>query len=186
MSLFELSLLSAQAMAAAEEHGGEGSSLVPLVAQVITVILCFMVVYWILKTYAFGPILGIIDERAEKIESDLKRAEDARLQADADRADAEKRLRNIEEEARVKMQAMMAEARSLANTVQQKSQKDAADMLEKARQNIEYETEKAREVIKTEIVNLTIEATEHLIQEKLDDSKHRQLIGDFLSKIERN
>ncbi|MBN2328417.1 MAG: F0F1 ATP synthase subunit B [Candidatus Omnitrophica bacterium] len=184
MSLFELSMLSARAAIAAEEaHAGEGPSLLP---QMITVIVCFLIVYWILKRFAFGPILGVIDERAGKIESDLKRSEDARRQAEADRVEAEQRLRNIEEEARVKMQAMMADARELADAVRQKSHKDAADMLEKARKNIEYETEKAREVIKTDIVNLTVEAAEHLIKEKLDDEKHRQLIGDFISRIERN
>lgn len=184
MSLFELSMLSASIVTAAEEAHGGGAPSIP--AQMATVIVCFLLVFWILKKFAFGPILGVIDERAEKIEADLRRAEDARLQADSDRAEAERRLRDIEDEARVKMQAMMAEARNLANSVQQKAQKDAAELLEKARQNIEYETEKAREVIKTEIVNLTLGAAEHLIKEQLDDAKHRQLIGDFIGRMERN
>lgn len=184
MSLFELSMLTGQAAIAAEEaHGGGGMS-IPV--QVLTVIVCFIIVYWILKWFAFTPILRIIDERAEKIESDLKRADDARLQAEASRSEAETRLSHIEEEARVKMQTMMAETRQLADALHQKAQKDAADLLEKARINIEYETEKAREIIKTEIVNLTIGAAEQLIKEKLDDDKHRQLIGDFISQIERN
>lgn len=184
MSLFELSMLSAQAAVAAEEaHVIDSPS---LLSQMLTVIFSFLIVYWILKRFAFGPILGVIDERAEKVESDLQRAEEARRQAEADRVEAEQRLRHIEEEARVKMQSMMADARELADSVRQKSQKDAAEMLEKARRNMEYETEKAREVIKTDIVNLTIEAAEHLIKEKLDDEKHRQLIGDFISRIERN
>lgn len=184
MNLFELSMLSIQVVTAAEEaHGNEGP---PILAQIVTVIVCFYVVYWVLKRYAFGPILSVIDERTEKIESDIKRAEEVRRQVEADHAEAEQRLRNIEEEARVKMQSMMAEARQLATTVQQKAQKDSAELLEKARQNIEYETEKAREVIKTEIVNLTIQSTEHLIKERLDDPKHRQLIGDFISQMERN
>jgi len=184
MSLFELSLLSGQLVVAAEEaHGSEGP---PLVAQIVTVIVCFIVVYWILRRFAFGPVLGIIDERAKAIENDLKRAEDARLQAETSRAEAEARLRHIEEEARVKMQAMMAETRQLADALHQKAQRDAADLLEKARTNIEYETEKAREIIKTEIVNLTIGAAERLIKEELNDDKHRQLIGDFINQIERN
>jgi len=184
MSLFELSMLSARMVTAAEEaHGGEGPT-IPV--QVLTVIICFIIVYWILKRFAFTPILRIIDERAEKIQADLQRADDARQQAEVCRSDVESRLRNIEEEARVKMQAMMAETRQLADSLQQKAQKDAADLLEKARTNIEYETEKARETIKTEIVNLTIGAAEQLIKVKLDDDKHRQLIGDFISQIERN
>jgi F-type H+-transporting ATPase subunit b len=185
MSLYHLSIISAQVIAAAEGTP-EASAGPSIPAMMVTVIVGFLVVYWILKTYAFGPVLDMIDQRTDKIESELKRADDARLQAEADRSEAEERLRNIEEEARVKMQAMMSEARQLADSIQQKAQTSAADLLDKARQNIEFETEKARETIKSDVINLTIVAAEHLIKEKLDDPKQRELIGDFLTRIERN
>ena len=154
--------------------------------QIVTVIFCFLIVFWVLKRYAFVPLLSVIDERREKIESDLKRAAEIQKQAEAERAEYEEHLRKIEEEARQKLQEMINEGKRIAAILQENAQKQASALAEKAQQNIQYELEKARVTLKNEIVELTIHATERLLKERLDDSKHRALIGDFLSQIERN
>jgi F-type H+-transporting ATPase subunit b len=158
----------------------------PLYAQIITHIVCFFIVYWVLKRYAFGPILGIIDERRNAIEKDLNRAEEMRIKSEEEQKQIEARLRGIEEESRMRMQELLNEGKQAADEIREKGRADAEDLLEKAKQNIQYETQKAREELKTEIVNMTILASEHLIKERLDDEKQRSLIGDFLNRIERN
>ena len=62
-------------------------------ASVLTNLVCFLLVIWILKRYAFGPMLKIIDERRETIESDLKKAELIRTEAAAAKADLDEKLR---------------------------------------------------------------------------------------------
>lgn len=173
-------------LAAAEAGHGEGPAIWSTVVDIITVVFCFILVYWVLKAYAFGPILAAIDERRHSIDSDLKRAEEARVQAEKDRADIEQRLRGIEDESRRKMQEMLNEGKQAADEIREKGRLDAEELLEKARQNIQYETQKAREELKGEIIDLTLKATELIIKERLDDDKHRGLIGDFISRIERN
>jgi len=158
----------------------------PMHVQVLTHIVCFFIVFWILKRFAFGPILEVIDERRERIQSDLQQAEELRKKADADHRALEERLSHIEEEARARMQELIAEGRRVAESIQESARRESAEMIQKAQKNIEYETEKAREVIKKDIINMTIEATEHLLKQRLDDAGHRQLIGDFLARIERN
>ncbi len=158
----------------------------PWYVQITTVIFCFLLVYWVLKRYAYGPILSIIDERRDKIQADLKEAADLRDKVDQDQKDYEERLRNIQEEARQEMQKLINEGKGIADTIREKARQDASAILEKAEKNIQFEMEKARAVLKEEVVDMTIRATEQLIKERLDDSKHKELIGDFLSRIERN
>ncbi|MDP8244169.1 MAG: F0F1 ATP synthase subunit B [Candidatus Hinthialibacter antarcticus] len=158
----------------------------PLYAQIITHIVCFLIVFWILKLFAFGPIMNIIDERRNAIDADLKRAEDVRLQSEKDQEAISARLRGIEEESRQKMLELLNEGKRTADGIREKGHADAEALLEKARQNVQYEIQKAREELKADIVNMTIMASEHLIKERLDDEKQRSLIGDFLNRIERN
>lgn len=162
-----------------------GGGLSPI-AQVVTHIVCFVIVFFILKRFAFGPIVDVIEKRREKIESDLKRAENARKLSEENQAKLEERLKHIEEEARARMQELIQEGKTLAEAIQEKARKQANDLIQKAQQNIEYETEKARETIKNEVIDLVVRATERLVKEQLDDQKHRELIGDFLTQIERN
>ncbi|RJP18206.1 MAG: ATP synthase F0 subunit B [Candidatus Omnitrophota bacterium] len=175
--LFGLMLITAEASA-------DGSP--PVHVQIVTVIICFLLVYWVLKRFAFGPLLAVIDERRDQIETDLKNAADIQEEAKKDRAEYEERLRKIEEEGRMKMQELITEGKRIAEAIQEKARAEAGVMIEKAQQNIQYETEKARVVLKEDMIKLTIQATEHLIRERLDDQKHRELISDFLTRIERN
>lgn len=175
--------LGASLLAAAAEEAHETGSPLP---KITTVIICFLIVFWVLKKFAFGPLLAVLDERSGQIKKDLERAADLRNQAAAERDEYEQHLRRIEEESRQKMQEMITEGRRISTTIQENAQKQAAAILEKAQQNIQFEMEKARAVLKAEVINLTIQATEHLIQERLDEPKQRELIGDFLTRIERN
>ena len=44
-----------------------------ILIQIVTVIICFFLVFWVLKRYAFGPILQVLDERTEHVQNDLNR-----------------------------------------------------------------------------------------------------------------
>lgn len=154
--------------------------------EVVTTILVFLFVLWILKEYAFDPVLSMIDERRDKIASDLNKAEELQKQAAAEKAELDERLRNIESVAREKMQELIAEGKEIAKTIQEKAHHEAEAMKEKARQSIQAEAEKARVELKHEIIKLTLMATERIIHEKLDDEKHQSLINNFLSEVERN
>ncbi len=154
--------------------------------QVIITIIVFLLVYWILKEYAFDPILSIIDERRDKIAEDLKKAEDLQQEAKRERDELDERLRNIETEARAKMQELISEGKEISKSIQDKAHVEASAILEKAQKNIQAETERARVELKHEIVSMTLQATEKLIHEKLNDEKHRQLVDNFLSEVERN
>lgn len=182
MELTALHALHALAVTASEG----GADVYKIFVEVFTTMAAFLIVLGILKKYAFGPILSVIDERREKIQADLDRAESLRDEAADERAQLNERLRNIEDEARAKMQEAIAEGRRIAQTIQDNAQNEAREILEKARQNIQFETEKARVELKNDIINMTVEATERLIRERLDDEKHRELIGNFIEQIERN
>lgn len=184
MSLESLHTLSALLLIGAE-GAADASPVREIVAQIVTTILCFFLVFWILKRFAFGPLLAVIDERRDRIESDLNKAEELKNQAIASQASLEERLRNIERESREKMVEVVNEGKRVSASIQEDARREAAAMLEKAKRDIHYETEKARLVLKEEVINLTINATEQLIHERLDDQKHRELIGNFMTQIER-
>lgn len=157
-----------------------------MIGAVLTTVIVFLFVIWILKEYAFDPVLSIIDERRDKIAGDLKKAEDLQQQAAAEKAELDERLRTIENVAREKMQELIAEGKVIAKSIQEKAHQEAEVMKEKARKSIQAETEKARVELKHEIIKLTLMATERIIHEKLDDEKHQSLINNFLSEVERN
>ena len=153
------------------------------IAQVLSQAVAFFLFLWILKKYAWGPILGLIDERNQKIEAGFKRAEDAEARSMKLQQEYEARLLAIESEAREKINQAVNEGRRTAEEIHERARLDAQVLMEKARDMAQLEIEKARVELKDDIVRYTLAAAEKLIHEKLDEASHRRLVEEFVVEL---
>ena len=150
----------------------------------IWTIVCFGIVFFTLKHFAFGRIQAAIDERREKIRSSLDEADNAREEAH----------RLIEEhraliaQARNDAEEILAEARKVATAQAQRAKEeteaDRQRRLEDTRKQIEAETQKALGQIRTEVAELTLAATAKVTGKVLDSADHKRLIDDALSGLD--
>lgn len=153
------------------------------IAMIITQGLGFLVLFFILKKFAFGPVLQLIDARRNHIADQFEKIEAGKVELMRTQTDYEQKLARIEDEARVRMRDAIAESQKLAEQVKAQAHHEAQEMLRKTRDLLENERAKAAVQIRDQIVALTLSATEKLIRERLDDAKHRQLIADFIDRI---
>lgn len=153
-------------------------------SQVLTHLVGFLVAFFILKAYAWKPILKVLDDRRQKIVSEFKDIEDQKQKTDQLFAEYEARLSKIEDEARRRIQEAVAEGQKLAGEIKQHAQDEARKITERAQADIVRELAKARVQLKEEMVSLTLGATERLLREKLDPAGHRKLVERFLSEVE--
>lgn len=154
-----------------------------IVQEILTQMVAFLILFWVLKKVAWKPLLGILDERRKRIHDAFQGIEASRQEIAAMKADYDKRFAEIEQQARVKIQEAMGEGRLLASEIQEKARLEAREILDRAKQNIEIEVGKARIELKDVIVSLTLQATENLLREKLDPAEHKRLIGEFLEEV---
>lgn len=153
--------------------------------ETITVIIGFTIFYLVLKKFAWGPVLNILDERQKKIQDSFDEVK--KLQADAAAAHAryEAKMRDIEAEARTKIQEAVAEGKKVAEEMGEAARRDAADITEKARRNIQIEVDTARKQLREDVIDLTLLATGKLLDERLTDVKDRQLVESFIGSLEK-
>lgn len=125
------------------------------IAQLITVGL----VYFILRKYAFGPIIGVLEERR-------KRIEEAQVNADKikrELASAEVKYRQMLDEANAKGQKLIEEARkssdSLAQRRQQEAINEAERIIAKAHTATQMEHDRALAELKKQVGRLVVETT---------------------------
>jgi F-type H+-transporting ATPase subunit b len=153
------------------------------VRQVVTQILGFLLMVWILRRYAWGPLIGMLEARREKIAGEFKEAD--RLKAEAvelkGRYDAE--LKTIEAQARQRITEAVAEGQRVAGEIRAQAQKDATARLESAADEILREREKAREVLKEQVISLSMRTAEKILRQKLDDPAQRKLTGEFIDEV---
>jgi F-type H+-transporting ATPase subunit b len=150
----------------------------------IWTLVCFAVVFFVLRRFAFGPIQKVIDDRREKIRTSLDEADNARDEAH----------RLIEEhraliaQARSDAEEILAEARKVAAAqaarAKEETEADRERRLEETRKQIEAETQKALGQIRSEVAELTLAATAKVTGKVLDSADHKRLIDDALSGLD--
>jgi F-type H+-transporting ATPase subunit b len=151
---------------------------------VITQIIGFLIVLWVLKRYAWGPVLGMLEERRNRIAREVGDAEKLRQDAERLKADYEQQLQTIESQARQRIQKAAGEGKKVAEEMRQAALDEARKITEKAKADLDREYQKARVELRGDIVNLALGAAERLLVEKVDTEEHRRLVDRFLTDLE--
>jgi F-type H+-transporting ATPase subunit b len=171
------------AFLAASEGGG--SFLVsPDVGLMIWTLLVFLISMFILSKAAFPRIQAALDKRQRAIEDSIETAERTRVQADALLAEYRERL----SEARAQADEIVARSRKTAENNENKSIADAKrkreEMMEQTRRDIEQETRRAIQEIRSEVADLTVMATEKVTRKTLTEADQKRLVEDALSELD--
>jgi F-type H+-transporting ATPase subunit b len=150
----------------------------------IWTIVCFLVTLFVLKRVAFGRVQQGIDERRERIRRALEEADEAREEA-----------RNLLEEhrkligqARGEAEGILAEARQVGQAMQarvkEETEADRHRRLEETKRQIDAETRRALEVIRSEVAELSLVAAEKVARKSLDDKDQRRLIDEAIGELD--
>lgn len=154
------------------------------VEQILTQIVGFLIMLWVLKKIFWHPILNVMQERQRTIAAEFdfirKEKEDVKKLAE----DYQRKIKDIEAEMKSKIQEGVEKGERLAREIEQDTRKKATDILNKAQQEVKKEMAEAKTQLKSEIVNISIAAAQKLIQETLTKEKHQKLIEDAIEKIE--
>lgn len=158
--------------------GALGVDVRALVIQLATFVLVFLV----LKRFAFKPILKVLRERRELIESGVELGEKMRAQ----QAEAEAKTAEMLAAARTEADGIIAGANETSKQTireaEDKARDKAAGILAEADERIKNETQRARKQLEGELVGLISDATEAIIGEKVDTQKDAALIDRALKE----
>jgi len=178
--------LLALAAVAQQAHEGPSSPFEVNFGLFIYTWVVFIVLFLLLKRFAWPAILKATEERERKIERQLAEAE--KMHADA-RTALEENLRLLAE-ARAGAQAMIAEAKSLAEKERsiavERARHEQEELLARGRREIAAEKDKAVAELRREAVDLSLAAASKLISQRLDSAADRSLVLDYLASLERH
>ncbi|HSG99263.1 MAG TPA: F0F1 ATP synthase subunit B [candidate division Zixibacteria bacterium] len=152
--------------------------------QILTHMLGFLLVVWLLKKFAWGPLLSMIEERRENIVSEFREIEFQKKDLEKQRHEYDDKVKEIEQERRQKLLEGVNEGQKIAAELKATAQGEAKEIITKAREESAREVIKAKAQLKKDMVTITMSAAEKLLREKLTDDRDRQLVGDFIDQID--
>jgi F-type H+-transporting ATPase subunit b len=149
--------------------------------------LLFLLLLFLLRKYAWKPILNAVNEREEGIKNALASAEAAKQEMENLQADNQKLL----QEARAERDQLMKEAREIKakmiEDAKDEAKIEASKIITQAQNAIESEKKAAVAELKEQVASLSVEIAEKVVKQELSNKdKQLQLVDDILKDATLN
>ncbi len=140
----------------------------------------FLLVLFLLKKFAWGPMLKSLDERSQGIEDALNEAVRAREEMTKLKAGNEELLRQARDERDI----ILSEAKALKDTIvadaRNKATEDVTRRITAALEEIENRKREAIIELKNRVATLSVEIAEKLTREKLSDAEKQKALNESM------
>lgn len=135
--------------------------------------------------YALPKLQGVLDERTERIEGGLAKAEQAQAEAAAALDEYHQQLAEARTEAARIREDARAEGGQIVADLRAKAQEEAGRITETAHRQIEAERQQAAVQLRTDVGSLATELASRIVGESLEDEARRSRVVDrFLDELE--
>lgn len=151
--------------------------------QVVISLANLVILFLILKKFLFEPVKKIKAQRENEIETQYKKAEKARKEADNLKAGWEDKITTADQKADEIISEAVERANERNEIMLYESREKADQIIRKAKADIERDRREARETIKKEIIDVSQVISEQIIGREINMDDHRDLIDDAIDKL---
>ncbi len=167
--------------------GDSGNPLLKIdTGLIVWTIITFVTLVLVLGKFAWKPILAALHSREQEIADALKKAEEAKK--DAERMMNENRI--AMEKASNETARLIAEGRAMAEQLKSdivaKANDNAKKMLDQAKEEIAREKDSAMAQLRSEVADLSIAVAEKILDESLDGAKQKKMVDKALQQLQNN
>lgn len=159
----------------------------PEYGTIFWMVVVFSIVFFVLKKFAWKPILKMLNKREDFINQALKSAEKAKEEMASLQTEHEQML----QDARVERDKLMGEARVIREQMIEKAREEAAHeaskLVEQSRKLIEGEKMAAISEIQQHMAVLSVDIAEKILRKELKDRRQQEtLIREQLQDLKLN
>ncbi len=150
----------------------------------IWTILTFLVLVALLAKFAWRPLLDALENRRYTIARALEDAQKARQELEHLQRESAEMMRQARVEAESIVSRSRSDAEALREELKQKSRAEAASIVKNAEKQIQMETARAVQQIRSEAVELSVAIASKILKRQVSKEDHEALIEDTLKQVE--
>lgn len=152
---------------------------------VVTQIINFAILFWLLGKFAYKPMLRAMRERRKRIEEGLELA--SKMQEE--KAKQEERTQQIFDKAQERALKVISKARQEGEKEREKiledARQEAKQVIDEGLKVLQARQEEAQEEMRKELADLVVILSEKFLQEKIDKRKQRQIIARQIEELRK-
>jgi len=151
--------------------------------QIATTIIGFGIFYWILRRFAFGPFMKLLDDRRASITSTFEHLEGERQENEKVRKHYDDLIGNIEDERHKRLQEGLMEAKKLASEIEAEARRKAELIVRRGEEAVATEKAQAKLELMNYMVDLSIRSAELALRETITSEDHKRLTRRYIEEL---
>ena len=157
----------------------------PDTGLMIWTIVTFLIMVFLLKTFAWGPLLHAVEERERRLKEDREAAEKARAEAQKIQADLEAKLNGLDAKSREVLAQAQKDAEALRARHSAEAKEQAARLMETTRAGLEEEKRRLVGELRQEVAAFSVQAAEKLVRKTVDAGVRKSVLDQFFQDIDK-
>jgi F-type H+-transporting ATPase subunit b len=156
------------------------------ITSFLIAIVSFLGLMWLISKYAFGPLMGIMEQRRQLVKEQLENADSNRKQADALLAEQKAALDQVRSEAKQMMEQARVTSSKQAEDIIQQAKNEADRLKQEALRDIENEKNKAVAALRSQVSAMSVLIASKIIEKQIDEKSQEQLVEQYLKEVGGN
>ena len=150
--------------------------------DILATLVIFILLMLLLKKFAWGPLMGVMQQREDLIKSEIETAENSRLESQK----LLEEQRSLLKDARTQAQEIVENAKKQGDVSREEiittARAESGRMKDAAVQEIANERDKAISAVREEVVALSLLAATKVLGKEISEEDNRQLINETIAK----
>ncbi|MCW3777852.1 F0F1 ATP synthase subunit B [Levilactobacillus namurensis] len=146
-------------------------------------IVCFLLLMWLIKIFAWKPVTKMMQDRSDKIANDIDSAEKSRTDAASLVAKRQEALNASHAEAQTIVQTAKTNGQQQRDQIVAQAQTDVQTLKATAQKDIAQEREDALANARDDVADLSIEIASKIIQRELNADDQKALIDSYIEGL---
>lgn len=156
----------------------------PDTGLVIWTVVTFLLLVFILKKFAWGPLLHAIEEREHRMKADLDGAQRARADAERIKGEIEREMTGLQSKSREMLLQAQKDAETLGAKLKAGAEADAERIRTKTMADLDGEKERLVRELRHEVAGLSVLAAERLLRKSVDDGVQKTVLDGFFKDLD--
>jgi F-type H+-transporting ATPase subunit b len=177
------SVVAWMSILAQEAEQSEASDLIPAIQELVWGALAFAVLFFFMARVVLPRVNATLDQRRQKIQGDLEKAEEARTEAQQELGQYRQQLAGAKEDANRIIEEARKTAESMRKDMASKAEQEAQGIVARAQEEIRAERDRVFQELRAQVGELSIELAGRIVGQSLDKERHLRLVDSYIDEL---
>ena len=148
--------------------------------------LAFAILFFFIWKWVLPRVNALLEERRQKIQGELEKAEETRRTADQELADYRTQLAGAREESNRIIEETRRTADQLRADIEARAERESAAIVARAQEEIRAERDRVFQELRAEVADIAVGLAGRVVGQSLDPKAHQRLIDEYIDEVAGN